>query len=203
MASTPASELGRRLGMRDGRAVVPAGLAAVVVAALVFVLPPHSTVLALVLGIAGVLAFGLGMAVVAGGAWWALIAAVVSGGLLFAALTVAGRGLVLHTFGATESCVVVHRTEVDTSARYKHYDFVHTLNCPRAGAVVIRTDSTDRQPQGATVGVLDDPGGVLRPDFAVRHNLVVDILAVLGSIALTAATVLFTRSRARAVKAAN
>lgn len=203
MAGTPAGDLTRRLGIRSGRAVAPAGLVAVVVAALLFVLPPHSTIATLVVGIAGVVAFGLGMTAAAGGPWWALIVAVVAAALLFAALTVGGRGLALHTFGATETCVVVHREEVDTGARYKHYGFVHTMTCPRAGELVIRTDSTDRQREGAAVPVLDDPGGVLQPDFAARHNLVVDILVVVGSIALTAVTVRFTRSRVRAVRAAS
>jgi hypothetical protein len=67
------------------------------------------------------------------GPWWVLIAAVVVGWLLFAALTVAGRGLALHAFGLPESCQVVRREEVDTSSRYPHYGFVHTLSGPRAG----------------------------------------------------------------------
>lgn len=203
MAGTPVGDLARRVGIRTGRAVAPAGLAAVLVAALLFLLPPHSTIAALVVGIAGVAAFGLGMAGFAGGPWWALIIAVVSGALLFAALTVAGRGLALHAFGGTEACLITHREEVDTGARYKHYGFVHTLSCPRAGQVVIRTDSTDRQREGDTVTVLDDPGGVLQPDFELRHNLVVDILAFVGSIALVTATVLFTRARTREVRAAS
>lgn len=163
MAASPAGDLARRLGIRTGRVAAPAGLAAIVIGALLFLLPPHSTIAA-----------------------------------LFAAVTVAGRGLVLHTFGVTESCQVVHREEVDTGARYQHYGFVHTLACPLSGTFTIRTDSTDRQPEGAQVAVLDDPGGLLEPDFAGRHNLAVDIIAVFGSIALVLATVRFTRVRVRA-----
>jgi hypothetical protein len=195
MAGAPAGDLARRLGIRTGRVAAPGGLAAIVVAALFFLLPPHSTSLAIVLGIVGVAGFGLGIARFAGGPWWALIAAIVSGALLFAALTVGGRGVVLHTFGATETCQVVHREEVDTSSRYPHYGFVHTLSCPLGGTFTVRTDSTDRQPEGAQVAVLDDPGGLLDPDFAGRHNLVVDVLAILASIALVAATVEVARRR--------
>jgi hypothetical protein len=198
MAGSPAGVLARRLGIRTGRVVAPAGLAAIVLGAVLFVLPPHSTIAALVAGIAGVAAFGLGMVRFAGGPWWALIIAVASGALLFAAVTVGGRGLALHTFGLTEPCQVVHRQEVDTRSRYQHYGFVHTLSCPRGGTFTIRTDSTDRQQQGAQVAVLDDPGGLLEPDFASRHNLAVEIISVLGSIALVALTVWFTRARVRA-----
>ncbi|WP_435156095.1 hypothetical protein [Amycolatopsis sacchari] len=198
MAGTPAGELARRLGIRTGRVVAPAGLVAVVVAALVFVLPPHSSLAALVLGIAGVAAFGLGMVRYAGGPWWALIAALLSGALLFAALTVGGRGLALHVFGTAETCDVVHREEVDTSSRYRHYGFVHTLNCPSGGTFTLRTDSTDRQEEGARVAVLDDPGGLLEPDFASRHNRYFELVAILGAVALVTATVRFTRSRVRA-----
>ncbi len=178
--------------------VAPAGLAAILAAALVFILPPHSTIAALVIGIAGVAAFGLGMVRFAGGPWWALIIAVASSALLFAAVTVGGRGLALHTFGLTESCQVVHREEVDTRSRYQHYGFVHTVACPLGGTFTIRTDSTDRQPQGARAAVLDDPGGLLEPDFAIRHNLAVEIIALLASIALVAGAVEFTRRRIRA-----
>jgi hypothetical protein len=198
MTATPAGDLARRLGIRTGRVVAPAGLAAIVLGSLLFLLPPHSTIAALVAGIAGVAAFGLGMVRFAGGPWWALIIAVVSGGLLFAAVTVGGRGLALHTFGGTEICQVVHREEVDTRSRYQHYGFVHTVDCPLGGTFTIRTDSTDRQPEGARVAVLDDPGGLLEPDFAGRHDLAVDIIVVLGSIALVVATVRFTRTRVRA-----
>ncbi|MTD58385.1 hypothetical protein [Amycolatopsis pithecellobii] len=198
MAGSPAGDLARKLGIRTGRVVAPAGLGAIVVAALLFVLPPHSTIVALVMGIAGVAAFGLGMVRYAGGPWWALIVAVVSSGLLFAAVTVGGRGLALHTFGLTESCQVVHREEVDTRSRYHHYGFVHTMACPRAGTFTIRTDSTDRQREGAPAAVLDDPGGVLQPDFAERHNLAVEITAIVGAVALLVLTVWTTRRRVRA-----
>ncbi|GAB2993463.1 hypothetical protein LWP59_32720 [Amycolatopsis acidiphila] len=198
MAGSPAGALARRLGIRTGRVVAPAGLAAIALGAVLFVLPPHSTIAALVAGIAGVAAFGLGMVRFAGGPWWALIIAVASGALLFAAVTVAGRGLALHTFGLTETCQVVQREEVDTRSRYQHYGFVHTISCPRGGTFMVRTDSTDRQQQGAEVAVLDDPGGLLDPDFASRHNLAVEITSVLGSIALVAASVRFTRTRVRA-----
>ncbi|WP_236789135.1 hypothetical protein [Amycolatopsis sp. GM8] len=198
MAGSPAGDLAQRIGIRTGRVVAPAGLAAILAAALVFILPPHSTIAALVIGIAGVAAFGLGMVRFAGGPWWALIIAVASSALLFAAVTVGGRGLALHTFGLTESCQVVHREEVDTRSRYQHYGFVHTVACPLGGTFTIRTDSTDRQPQGARAAVLDDPGGLLEPDFAIRHNLAVEIIALLASIALVAGAVEFTRRRIRA-----
>ncbi|GHF47270.1 hypothetical protein GCM10017566_20530 [Amycolatopsis bartoniae] len=176
----------------------PAGIAGVVVAAVLFVLPPHSSIVALVIGIAGVAAFALGTTRFAGGPWWALILALVSGALLFAALTVGGRGLALHTFGLAESCQVIQREEVDTRSRYQHYGFVHTLSCPRGGTFTIRTDSTDRQRAGTTVEVLDTPGGLLEPDFASRHNLAFDVVAVIGSIAFTGAAIWFTRFRVRA-----
>jgi uncharacterized membrane protein len=196
MAGAPAGDLARRLGIRTGRVTAPGGLAAILVAALFFLLPPHSTIVAIVLGILGVAGFGLGIARFAGGPWWALIAALVSGALLFAALTVGGRGVVLHTFGVTETCQVVHREEIDTSSRYPHYGFVHTLSCPRGGTFAVRTDSTDRQPEGARIAVLDDPGGLLEPDFAGRHNLAVGVLAIVGATALVVATVEVTRRRA-------
>ena len=198
MPGTPAGDLARRLGIRTGRVAAPAGVAGVVAAALLFVFPPHSSIAALVIGIAGVAAFGLGTTRWAGGPWWALILALVSGALLFAALTVGGRGLALHTFGLSESCQVTQREEVDTRSRYQHYGFVHTLSCPRGGTFTIRTDSTDRQRAGTTVEVLDTPGGLLEPDFAGRHNLAFDIVAVLGSIAFTGTAVWFTRARVRA-----
>ncbi|HVW43529.1 MAG TPA: hypothetical protein VHC18_19490 [Amycolatopsis sp.] len=202
MAGSPAGDLARRLGIRTGRVAVPCGVLAIVVGAVLFLLPPHSTIAAIVLGLAGVGSFGLGAVRLAGGPWWALAAAIVSGGLLFAALTVAGRGLLLHTFGGTETCEVAQRQEVDTRSRYQHYGFVHTLACPNAGTLTIRTDSTDRQPQGARVEVLDDPGGLLEPDFASRHNTVVDALALVAAVGLAAATVRFTWRQA-AVRSAN
>ncbi|TNC18846.1 hypothetical protein [Amycolatopsis alkalitolerans] len=198
MTGSPAGDLARRLGIRTGRVIAPAGLVIIFAGALLFVLPPHSTIAALVAGFAGVAAFGLGMVRFAGGAWWALIIAVASSGLLFAAVTVAGRGLALHTFGRTELCRVVHREEVDTHARYQHYGFVHTVACPVGGTFTIRTDSTDRQPEGAVVGVLDDPGGLLEPDFASRQNLAVETIALLGSVAVVVVAVEVTRRRVRA-----
>ena len=202
MAGSPADVLARRLGIRTGRIAVPCGLLAIVAGTVLFLLPPHSALAAIVLGVAGVAAFGLGTARLAGGPWWALVAAIISGGLLFAALSVGGRGLVLHTFGGIETCEVVQRQEVDTGARYQHYGFVHTLSCPRAGTLTIRTDSTDRQPQGSRVEMLDDPGGLFEPDFASRHNLVVDVLAIVAAVALAGATVRFTWGRA-SVRSAN
>ncbi|KAA9161379.1 hypothetical protein FPZ12_014665 [Amycolatopsis acidicola] len=193
MAASPADVFARRLGLRTGRLTAVCGLVAIVAAAVVFLLPPHSTIAAIVLGIAGVAAFGLGMARQAGGPWWALVTSLIVAGLLFAALTIAGRGVVLHAFGVAESCEVTQRQEVDTQSRYQHYGFVHTLSCPRAGTLIIRTDSTDRQRQGSQAEVLDDPGGLLEPDFAGRHGLLVDVPALVVSIGLVAANVVFVR----------
>lgn len=198
MTDSRADVLAWRLGIRTGRVVAPAGLAVVLVGASLFILPPHSTIAAIVLGFAGIAAFGLGMARFAGGLWWALIVAAGSGALLFASVTVGGHGLALHAFGLTESCPVVHREEVDTGARYHHYGFVHTVACPRGGTFLIRTDSTDREPEGRPAQVLDDPGGPLAPDFAARHNIAVEIVTTLASVALVAAAVQLTRNRVRA-----
>lgn len=198
MTDSPAGVLARRLGIRTGRVVAPAGLAAVLAGAALFILPPHSTIAAIALGIAGVAAFGLGMVRFAGGPWWALVLAVVPGALLFASVTVGGRGLALRAFGLTESCPVVQREEVDTGARYHHYGFVHTVACPRGGTFLLRTDSTDRQPEGRAAAVLDDPGGPLEPDFAVRHDVAVEIVTIVASVALVAGAVQVTRNRVRA-----
>ena len=202
MAGAPAGDLARKLGIRTGRVAVPCGLLAIVAGAVLFLLPPHSAIAAIVLGVLGAGTCGLGAARLAGGPWWALLAATIAGGLLFAALAVAGRGLLLHAFGGTETCDVVRRQEVDTRSRYQHYGFVHTLACPRAGTLTIRTDSTDRQPQGAHVAVLDDPGGLLEPDFASRHNLAVEVVAILAAVALAGGTVRLTWHRA-AVRSAS
>ncbi|HVV13890.1 hypothetical protein [Amycolatopsis sp.] len=201
MAGSPADVLARRLGLRTGRLTAGCGLLAILAAAVIFLLPPHSTIAAIVLGIVGIAAFSLGMSRYAGGPWWALATSLVTSGLLFAALTVAGRGVALQAFGLTESCEVTYREEVDTHSRYQHYGFVHTLACPRGGTLTIRTDSTDRQQQGTRVDVLDDPGGLLEPDFASRHDLVVDLLAILVSIGVVATNVVFVRRAA--VKAAS
>jgi hypothetical protein len=195
VTGSPAGVLAQRLGIRTGRVVAPAGLVAIPAGTLLFLLPPHSAIVAMLLGIAGVAAFALGLARFAGGPWWVLVVAVVSGALLFAAVNVAGRGIALNLFGRAESCLVVRRTEVDTSARYPHYGFVHTISCPVAGTFTIRTDSTDRQDVGAHVEVLDDPGGPLEPDFAARHHLVADALALATALSAVAATVLFVRRR--------
>ena len=181
--------------------MAPCGLLAILAGALLFLLPPHSAILTIVLGVGGVVAFALGMVRFAGGPWWALIVSVISGVLLFAALNVAGRGLVLHTFGRSEICLIAKRQEVDTSARYRHYGFVHTVDCPDAGTLTIRTDSTDRQTPGARVRVLDDPGGLFEPDFADRQNLPVDIIAILGALGLIGAS--FAVIRARSTRAAS
>ncbi|HET6504488.1 MAG TPA: hypothetical protein VFG87_27375 [Amycolatopsis sp.] len=196
MAGSPAGVLAQRLGIRTGRVVAPAGLLVVFAGTALFLLPPHSAIAAIGLGIGGVCAFALGVLRFAGGPWWALIIAVASGALLFAALNVAGRGLALHLFGQDESCLVVHREEVETTARYPHEGFVHTVRCPAAGTLTIRTDSTDRQEPGARVDVLDDPGGLLEPDFAHRHDLAVDVLVLVAALGSVVATVLFVRSRA-------
>jgi hypothetical protein len=195
VAGTPAGDLARRLGIRTGRLIAPGGLLAILAGTVLFLLPPHSALAALVFGILGVAAFGLGMVSFAGGPWWALIVALLSGALLFAGLTVGGRGLALHLFGQSESCLVVRREEVVTSARYPQYGFLHTVECPQGGTFTIRTDSTDRQEPDSRVRVLDDPGGLLEPDFASRHHLAVDLLAVLGAMGVVAATVTFTRRR--------
>ncbi|WP_156960343.1 hypothetical protein [Amycolatopsis taiwanensis] len=195
MAGSPAETLAQRLGIRTGRFVAPAGLIAVFAGAALFLFPPHNAVEAIALGIGGVATFGLGMVRYAGGPWWALISAAVSGLFLFVALIVAGRGLLLRVLGESELCEVVQRQQVDTEARYKHIGFVHTLDCPRAGRLAIRTDSTDRQETGARVEVLTDPGGVLQPDFAIRHNVVGDALTPLAATGLAVATVWFTRKR--------
>lgn len=188
MAGSPAETLAQRLGIRTGRVVAPAGLIAVFAGAALFLFPPHSTIAAIALGIGGVAAFGLGMVRYAGGPWWALIAAVVSGLLLFLALIVAGRGLVLHVLGDSEMCPVVRREQVDTESRYKHAGFVHTLDCPRAGMLEIRTDSTNRQETGALAEVLTDPRGLLQPDFAIRHHLVGDVLTLVAVTGVVVAT---------------
>jgi hypothetical protein len=196
VAGSPAT-LAQRLGIRTGRVIAPVGVFAILASAVLFLLPPHSSIAAIALGIAGVVAFGLGMAGYAGGRWWALIIALVGGLVLFVALNVAGRGVVLRVFGQSEMCPVVGREEVDTSSRYQQVGFVHTLSCPRAGTLSIRTDSTDRQETGAVVEVLDDPDGLLAPDLAVRHDLVGDALTLLAATALLVATVRFTRQPGR------
>ncbi|TVT32065.1 cytochrome d ubiquinol oxidase subunit II [Amycolatopsis rhizosphaerae] len=188
MAGTPAGELARKLGVRTGRIVLPCGLLLIFVGAVLFVYPPHSGLLAFLFAVLGVAGFALGTARLAAAPWWALGAAVALGFLLFAVLTVPGRGLVLRVFGHSETCRVASRREVDTTSRYPRYGFVHTVDCPGAGTLVIRTDSADRQPLGP-VEVLDDPGGPLQPDFAERHNVVVDSLLVAAAIALTSAAV--------------
>lgn len=196
MAGSRAGTGVARLGIRTGRLIAPTGVLAILGGAAVFLLPPHSVGAAIALGLAGVVAFGLGLAGYAGGRWWALILAVVSSLVLFAALIVAGRGLVLHLFGESEICPVVRRVEVDTNSRYQHAGFVHTLNCPRGGTLTIRTDSTYRQETGARVEVLDDPRGLLTPDFAIRHDPVGDGLALVAAAGLLVATVRFIRRRA-------
>ncbi|NKQ58578.1 hypothetical protein HFP15_37610 [Amycolatopsis sp. K13G38] len=195
MAGSPADDLARRLGIGTGRIAVPAGLLAILAGAALFVFPPHSTIAAIALGLAGVVCFAFGSLRLAGGPWWAFAAALISGGVLFAALTVGGRGLALNTFGGSQICEVAQRQEVDTAGRYQHYGFVHTLNCPRGGTFTIRTDATDRQPPGSRAEVLGTPGGVLEPDFAGRHNVIVEALAVAAALALAGATVHFTWRR--------
>jgi len=195
VAGSPAGVLAQRLGIRTGRVVAPAGLLAVFAGTVLFLLPPHSAIAAIGLGIGGVCAFALGVLRFAGGPWWALIIAAASGALLFAALNVAGRGLALHLFGRDESCLVVHQEEVDTTARYPHDGFVHTVRCPAAGTLTIRTDSTDRQEPGTRVDVLDDPGGLLEPDFAHRHDLAMDVLVIVVARGSVIATVLFVRGK--------
>jgi hypothetical protein len=195
MAATPVGTFARRLGIRAGRVAIPAGLLVILAGALLFLLPPHNTIAAIGAGMAGVAGFGFGIVSFSRGPRWLPLAGVVAGGLLFAALTVAGRGLALHMFGSAETCQVVHRQEVDTSSRYPHHGFVHTLSCPVAGTLTIRTDATDRQEQGARVTVLDDPSGLLEPDFASRHILVVDVLVLGAAVALVAGTVRMCRVR--------
>jgi len=195
MAGSPADDLARRLGIGTGRIAVPAGLSALVLGAVLFLFPPHSTIAAIAFGLFGVVCFAFGSVRRAGGSWWAFVAALISGGVLFAALTVAGRGLALHTFGGSQLCVVAQREEVDTTSRYQHYGFVHTLDCPRGGTFTIRTDSTDRQPAGARIEVLGEPGGLLEPDFASRHNVVVEALSLVAALALAGGTVYFTWRR--------
>lgn len=175
--------------------VAPSGLVAILVGTLLFLLPPHSSIAAIGFGIGGVAAFALGMVRFAGGPWWVLIAAVVPGVLLFAALNVAGRGLALHLFARSESCQVAQREEVDTRSRYPHYGFMHTVSCPGGVTLTIRTDSTDRQAVGDRVRVLDDPGGLLEPDFEKRHNLVVDTLALVAALGLVTAVIMVVRGR--------
>lgn len=183
-----------RLGIRTGRFVAPAGIACVLAGAALFVLPPHSTLAAMALGLAGIAAFGLGSARRAGGRWWALVAGVISAGLLFAALSVAGRGLALRAFGHTETCTVTGRTMIETGARYHHYGFVHTLACA-GGTLTIRTDPGDRHEVGT--GVRVRTARLLEPDFASRHPLLLEVPAVLGAIALTAGTTVLVRRSVR------
>jgi hypothetical protein len=177
---------------------VPAGLFVMFAGTLLFLLPPHSTIAAIVLGIAGVALYALGVLQLAHGPWWALIIGALSGLLLCTALTVAGRGLALRLFGEEVPCQVVNREQVDTSARYKHHDFVHTLRCPAAGPLSIRTDSTDRQPEGAQAGVLADPDGLLEPDFASRHHLAADVVMIVVAFGAVAATITVARRSVRA-----
>lgn len=193
-------DITRRLGIRTGRAVAPAGLVSIVAGAVVFVFPPHSVLAAIALGLAGIAAFALGAARRAGGRWWALVAGGAAAALLFAALSVAGRGIALRAFGDSETCTVTDRADVETGVRYHHSGFVHTLVCPHAGALTIRTDPGDRQVAGSIVTILDDPGRLLEPDFAGRHSLLLEVPAVLGAIALTAATGWLVR---RPVRSAN
>lgn len=183
----------RRLGIRTGRLAVPSGLLVILAGLLLFLLPPHSTVAAIILAIAGVVVYALGVVQLAGGPWWALIVGALSGLILCTALIVAGRGLALRLFGEAMPCQVVSRQQVDTSARYKHHDFVHTLSCPVAGPVSIRTDSTDRQPAGAAAEILADPHGVLEPDFASRHHLPVDVVMIVVALGAVTATITFAR----------
>ncbi|GHF26392.1 hypothetical protein GCM10017786_70640 [Amycolatopsis deserti] len=175
-----------RLGIRTGRHAAPAGLAAIVLGAALFVLPPHSTLAAIAFGLVGGAAFALGTARRTNGRWWALVAGLISAALLFAALTVAGRGLALHAFRHTETCTVTDRVMIETGARYHHYGFVHTLACG-SGTRTIRTDPGDRVPVGTAVTILT--GDLLEPDFADRHPLLLEVPAVLASIALTAVLV--------------
>lgn len=195
MAPSAAGVPARRLGIRTGRVAVPAGLFAMFAGLLLFLLPPHSTIAAIVLGIAGVVGYALGVAQIAGGPWWALIIGALSGLILCIALIVAGRGLALRVFGEAVPCQVVSRQQVDTSGRYKHHDFVHTLSCPAQRPVSIRTDSTDRQPAGAPAEVFTDPHGVLEPDFASRHHLPVDVAMIVVALGAVAATITFARRR--------
>lgn len=188
MAGTPASELARKIGIRTGRIVLPSGLLLIFASALVSWYPPRGGLLAFLLAVLGVAGFALGTARLAAAPWWALGATVVLGWLLFAALAVAGRGLALHAFGRLETCRVVRREEVDTTSRYPRHGFLHTVDCPVAGTLIIRTDSADRQQPGP-VEVLDDPGGPLEPDFAERHRLIVDRVIVAAAVTLTAAAV--------------
>lgn len=183
-----------RLGIRTGRHVAPAGLAAIVLGAALFVLPPHSTLAAIALALVGGAAFALGTARRANGRWWALVAGLISAALLFAALTVAGRGLALRAFGQAETCTVTDRVMIETGARYHHYGFVHTLACA-GGTLTIRTDPGDRVPVGTAVPILTSD--LIEPDFADRHPLLLEVPAVLGSIALTAVLV------RRSVRSAN
>ncbi|WP_431928032.1 hypothetical protein [Amycolatopsis tucumanensis] len=183
-----------RLGIRTGRHVAPAGLAAIVLGAALFVLPPHSTLAAIALALVGGAAFALGTARRANGRWWALVAGLISAALLFAALTVAGRGLALRAFGQAETCTVTDRVMIETGARYHHYGFVHTLACG-SGTLTIRTDPGDRVPVGTAVPILTSD--LIEPDFADRHPLLLEVPAVLGSIALTAVLV------RRSVRSAN
>lgn len=201
VAGSPASVLARRLGIRTGRVAVPGGLLAILAGTLLFLLPPHSAIATIVLGVGGVAVFSLGIGQLgseqqANDPWWPLITAVVSGALLLVALNVDGRGLALRLFGHSESCSILRRDEVDTSARYPHDGFVHTVDCPGGGIFTIRTDSTDRQEPGARVQVLDDPGGLLEPDFASRHNLAVDSVGVCAALGAVAASVVVRRRAA-------
>lgn len=195
VAASAASALAQRLGIRTGRVAAPVGLLVMFAGTLLFLLPPHSTIAAIVLCLAGVVVYALGVLQIARGPWWALIIGALSGLLLCTALIVAGRGLALRLFGEAVSCQVVDRRQVDTSARYKHHDFVHTLGCPAAGSLSIRTDSTDRQPPGAPVEILLDPDGVLEPDFAGRHLLPVDVVMIVVALGAVAATITVARRR--------
>ncbi|GAB3588121.1 hypothetical protein GCM10027445_68860 [Amycolatopsis endophytica] len=192
-------DIAGRLGIRTGRLVAPTGIAATIAGAALFVLPPHSTLAAIALGLAGIAAFALGTARQAHGRWWALAAGAISAALLFAALTVAGRGIALHAFGTAETCTVTDRTMNETGVRYHHYGFVHTLTC-ETGTRTLRTDPGDRAATGSTVTLLTDRGGLLEPDFAARHPLLLEVPAVLAGIALTTATIVLAR---RSVRSAN
>ncbi|WP_405064155.1 hypothetical protein OG474_21590 [Kribbella sp. NBC_01505] len=180
----------RRRGSPQGPMWRYVGLGAVlfVVAGLLFTLPPHAVLPAVLVMVLGTVFFTLGIAILGGG-YFGLLGALASG-LAAVPLFMTPTPVGLAAVGTTITCSV-------HDYRGRHVsDF--TADCPDGRSYDFTTEKLREFP-GGKVQVIVDPHGVLKPQFVGQEHVTVDLVAgiacLLGAAGIVAAAAVQRRRR--------